>query len=148
MFVCFFKDRSIEYLVYLSLQYKKKLLNFFFLSKLKLELIVWDNYSKPTWGLARLRFAYLWFKTLHFAHLRLLPLGLCYPPPLKRRLNMYFCTIFMSLSSQNIKHKKFKRKQDQNVLLVKNIMQFLELQLVFELIISTTNKLIIHLKAW
>ena len=40
---------------------------------------IWDNYSKPTWGLARLRFAYPWFKTYHFAYLyfNLLP-----PPPL------------------------------------------------------------------
>ena len=45
---------------------------------------IWDNYSKPTWGLARLRFAYPWFKTYHFAHLRLLPFSLCYPPLLKR----------------------------------------------------------------
>ena len=39
-----------------------------------------DNYSKPPWGLARLRFAYLWFKTYHFTHLRCLPLEICYPP--------------------------------------------------------------------
>ena len=34
-------------------------------------MLIWlrDNYSKPTWGLARLRFTYPWFKTLHFAHL-------------------------------------------------------------------------------
>ena len=33
-----------------------------------------DNYSKPTWGMARFHFAYPWFKTLHFAHLKLVPL--------------------------------------------------------------------------
>ena len=38
-------------------------------------LYVWDNYRKPTWGLARFHFAYPWFKTLHFAHLRLLLLA-------------------------------------------------------------------------
>ena len=36
-----------------------------------------DNYSKPPWGLARLRFAYPWFKTYHFAPLYFNPL----PPP-------------------------------------------------------------------
>ena len=48
-----------------------------------------DNYSKPTWGLARLRFAYPWFKTYHFAHLRYLPLGICCPPlhlPLEKHI--------------------------------------------------------------
>ena len=28
-----------------------------------------NNYSKPTWGLARFHFTYPWFKTLHFTHL-------------------------------------------------------------------------------
>ena len=37
-------------------------------------LFFWDNYSKPTWGLACLRFAYPWFKTLYFAHLNFNPL--------------------------------------------------------------------------
>ena len=36
-----------------------------------------DNYSKPTWGLARLHFAYPWYKTYHFAPLYFNPL-----PPL------------------------------------------------------------------
>ena len=85
----------------------------------------WDNYTLLTCGLPLIWFAYPWFQFWHFIHLWFPPLNLCYPPPLKRRLNMYFCTIFMSLSSQNIKHKKFKRKQDKHVLLVKNIMQFL-----------------------
>ena len=50
---------------------------------------IWDNYSKPTWGLARLRFAYPWFKTLHFAHLNFNPLPICYPPfplPLEKHI--------------------------------------------------------------
>ena len=43
-----------------------------------------DNYSKPTWGMTRFHFAYPWFKTLHFAHLKLVPLAfrnpsLCLP---------------------------------------------------------------------
>ena len=39
-----------------------------------------DNYSKPIWDMARFHFAYQWFKTLHFAHLRLLPLAFHNPP--------------------------------------------------------------------
>ena len=38
------------------------------------------NYSKPTWGLARFHFTYPWFKTLHFAHLKLVPLAFRNPP--------------------------------------------------------------------
>ena len=38
------------------------------------QFYIWDNYSKPTWGLARFHFAYPWFKTLHFAHLNFNPL--------------------------------------------------------------------------
>ena len=51
--------------------------------------IFWDNYSKSPWGLACLRFAYPWFKTYHFAHLRCLPLEICYPPfllPLEKHI--------------------------------------------------------------
>ena len=40
----------------------------------KFILFFWDNYSKPTWGLACLQFAYPWFKTLYFAHLNFNPL--------------------------------------------------------------------------
>ena len=39
-----------------------------------------DNYNKPTWGLARFHFTYPWFKTLHFAHLKLVPLAFRNPP--------------------------------------------------------------------
>ena len=74
----------------------------------RFDIKIRDNYSKPTWGLVRLRFAYPWFKTLYIAHLRLLSLGLYCPPPLKRRVKVYFCTIFISLSSQNIKHIKIQ----------------------------------------
>ena len=45
-----------------------------------LNINYWDNYSKPTWGKARLRFAYPWFKTYHFAHLNFNPLPIRYPP--------------------------------------------------------------------
>ena len=38
-------------------------------------IYLWDNYSKPTWGLARFHFTYPWFKTLHFAHLNFNPLA-------------------------------------------------------------------------
>ena len=39
--------------------------------------------------MARLRFAYPWFKTYHFAHLKCLPLEICYPPlplPLEKHI--------------------------------------------------------------
>ena len=39
-----------------------------------------DNYSKPTWGMIRFHFAYLWFKTLHFAHLNFNQLPIRYSP--------------------------------------------------------------------
>ena len=39
-----------------------------------------DNYSKPTYGITRFHFAYLWFNHLHFAHLRLVPLAFRNPP--------------------------------------------------------------------
>ena len=34
-----------------------------------------DNYSKPTYGMTHFHFTYPWFKTLHFAPLRLVPLA-------------------------------------------------------------------------
>ena len=39
-----------------------------------------DNYSKPTWDLARFHFTYPWFKTLHFAHLNFNLSPIHYPP--------------------------------------------------------------------
>ena len=39
-----------------------------------------DNYSKPTCGMACFHFAFPWFNHLHFVLLKLLLLGLCYPP--------------------------------------------------------------------
>ena len=52
-------------------------------------IYIWDNYSKPTWGLARFHFTYPWFKTLHFAHLNFNPLPIRYPPfplPLEKHI--------------------------------------------------------------
>ena len=48
-----------------------------------------DNYSKPTWDKACLRFVYPWFKTLHFAHRNFNPLSIRYPPhpqPLEKHI--------------------------------------------------------------
>ena len=41
-------------------------------------ILLWDNYSKPTWGLTRFHFVYPWYKTYYFAPLYFNPL----PPPL------------------------------------------------------------------
>ena len=52
-------------------------------------IFIRDNYSKPTWGLARFHFTYPWFKTLHFAHLNFNPLPIRYPPfplPLEKHI--------------------------------------------------------------
>ena len=43
-------------------------------------IIYRDNYNKPTWGITRFHFAYPWFKSLHFAHLRLILLAFRNPP--------------------------------------------------------------------
>ena len=61
--------------------------------------------------MTRFYFAYLWFKTLHFAHLNFNPLPIRYPPLLKSGVKMYFIFTFMSLSSK--KKKKNSNKQDQ-----------------------------------
>ena len=53
---------------------------------------------------ARKHFAYQWFKNWHFTHLKLVLFVFRYLPLLKIRINFYFCYIFMSLSSQNIKN--------------------------------------------
>ena len=65
---------------------------------------------------------------------------------------MDFCTIFFSLSFQNIKNIKIQEKTRSKCAIgnkkKKKKSNSLELQLVFEPIISTTNtELIIHLKA-
>ena len=48
-----------------------------------------DNYSKPIRGMAHFHFAYPWFITLHFAHLRLVLLAFHNPPlclPLEKHI--------------------------------------------------------------
>ena len=47
-----------------------------------------DNYSKPYWGLARLHFAYPWFKTYHCAHSKLVLLAF-HNPPLRLPLEIH-----------------------------------------------------------
>ena len=43
--------------------------------------LIWrDNYNKLTCGMTHFHFAYPWFKTLHFAHLRLVSLAIRNPP--------------------------------------------------------------------
>ena len=81
----------------------KKLLSYNEHGNLDQKFFFWDNYSKPTWGLARFHFAYPWFKTLHFAHLNFNPLPIRYPPLLKSGVKMYFIFTIMSLSSKNKK---------------------------------------------
>ena len=66
--------------LYFDIKIYKKM-NDYLKKKHFLEIILSrDNYSKSTWGLASLRFAYLWFKTYHFAYLYFNPL----PPPPRR----------------------------------------------------------------
>ena len=61
----------------------------------------WGNYTKPICGLAWNHFAYPWFKKCHFTHLKYVLFVFCNPPLLKSGVNRYFCSNFMSLSSQN-----------------------------------------------
>ena len=56
-----------------------------------------DNYSKPPWGLARLHFAYPWYKTYHFAPLYFNPL----PPLLPTWPSDVSLTPFYSKLEQN-----------------------------------------------
>ena len=62
-----------------------------------------DNYTKPTCGLGENHFAYPWFEKYHLTHLRYDPFVFRNPPLLKSRVNRYFYSNFMSLSSQNKK---------------------------------------------
>ena len=73
-------------------------------------LVFWDNYSKPNCSLAQIHVAYLWFEKCHFAHLRFVPLGFHNPPLLQMRIKMYFCSLFISLSSPNKKKPKKTRE--------------------------------------
>ena len=66
-------------------------------------LIFRDNYSKPTCGLGENHFAYPWFEKCHLTHLRYVPFVFRNPPLLKSGINKYFCSNFISLSSQNKK---------------------------------------------
>ena len=79
------------------------------------------NYSKSICGLAYFHFIYLWFKTKHFAHLCLVPFGLCYPPPLKLWVNKSFCFYLIYLSSKNIRTTKIKKETRTNRKFVKKL---------------------------
>ena len=73
-----------------------------------------DNYTLPICGLPLIWHAYPWFQFWHFTHLWFPPLLIRNPLLLKLRVNRYFCSSFMSLSSQNKKKKiaqKCKRKK-------------------------------------
>ena len=74
-----------------NFQFLQKIQGFqnFSQKKKKVFIKFWDNYSKPTWGLARFHFTYPWFKTLHFAHLKLVSLAFRNPPlrlPLEKHI--------------------------------------------------------------
>ena len=62
-----------------------------------------DNYTKPTCDLGKNYFAYPWFEKYHLTHLCYVLFVFHNPHMLKSRVNMYFCSNFMSLSSQNKK---------------------------------------------
>ena len=68
------------------------------------------NYTKHTCGLAWNHFAYPWFKKCHFTHLRYVSFVFRNPLLLKSRVNRYFCSNFMSFSSQNKKLHKNARE--------------------------------------
>ena len=54
-------------------------------------------------------FAYPWFEKCHLTHLRYVLFVFCNPPLLRSRINRYFCSKIMSLSSQ--KKKKTQKTQ-------------------------------------
>lgn len=56
-------------------------------------------------------FAYSWFKKCHFTQLRFILLGFRDSHLLKIMVNIYFCSIFMSLSSQNYKYIKTRENK-------------------------------------
>ena len=61
------------------------------------------HYTKPICDLGENYFAYPWFEKYHLAHLWYVPFVFRNPPLLKSGVNRYFCSNFMSLSSQNKK---------------------------------------------
>ena len=78
-----------------------------------------DNYTLPICGLPLIWHAYPWFQFWHFTHLWFPPLLIRNPLLLKLRVNRYFCSSFMSLSSQNKKNStKMQEKEDQKVVFV------------------------------
>ena len=78
-----------------------------------------DNYTLPTCGLPLIWHAYPLFQFWHFTHLWFPPLLIRNPLLLKLRVNRYFCSSFMSLSSQNKKNStKMQEKEDQKVVFV------------------------------
>ena len=73
------------------------------------------NYTKPTCGLGENHFAYPWIEKCHSTHLRYVPFVFRNPPLLKLGVNRYFCSNFMSLSSQNKKqHKNTKETRSKS----------------------------------
>ena len=77
-----------------------------------------DNYTFPTCGLPLIWLAYPLFQFWHFTHLWFPPLLIRNPPLLKLRVNRYFCSSFMSLSSQNKNSTKMQEKKNQKVVFV------------------------------
>ena len=61
------------------------------------------NYTKPTCGLGENQFAYPWFEKYQLTHLWYVPFVFRNPSLIKSGVNRYFCSNFMSLSSQNKK---------------------------------------------
>ena len=76
-----------------------------------------DNYTKPTCGLGKNHFAYLWFEKYHLTHIWYVLFVFHNPPLLKLGVNRYFCSNFMYLSSQNKKsHKNVRETRSKSVI--------------------------------
>ena len=90
--------RKARFLVYMPLVVSTN-----FLKKTYFLILLRDNYTKPTCGMAGFHFAYPWFNHLHFTHLNFNSLSIRYPPLLKSGVKMYFTFTFMFLSSKNKK---------------------------------------------
>lgn len=73
-------------------------------------IIIRFNYTKLTCGLGKNYFTYPWFKKYHLTHLWYVPFVFHKPLLLKSGVNRYFCSNFMSLSSQNKKYHKNVRE--------------------------------------